>query len=77
MVGLKVKNIFIYSEHVCEKRKLDGKRIELYFKRNKYNIVDSPTKADIILLSSCGTTDDYTKKIDDMVASREKDIMTI
>ena len=67
-----MKKIFIHSEHVCEKRKLDGKRVETYLKRNNYEIVDSPTKADIIFISSCGTTDINTQETFDMIDEFKK-----
>ncbi len=67
-----MKKVFVYAEHVCEKRKLDAIKVEVYLKRNGYEIVDSPKKADIIIISSCGTTDVYTQQTFDLLDRFQK-----
>ena len=49
-----MKKVFIDAEFVCDRRKLDMTRISKYLLRNGYEIVDSPKKADVILISTCG-----------------------
>jgi len=67
-----MKKVFIYTEHVCEKRKLDGKKVQFYLEKNGYEIIDSPSKADIIFISSCGTTDRYTQETFDILERFKK-----
>ena len=55
------KKIFIYANNVCERRKLDIRRIATYFTKNGYQIITNPRKADIIILSTCGANDFLTK----------------
>lgn len=56
----KPKKIFIYANNVCERRKLDIRRIATYFTKNGYQIITNPRKADIIILSTCGANDILT-----------------
>ncbi len=61
----KTKNVFIYIKG-CERRSLDAKKISVYFKKNNYNIVNSPKIADYIIFFTCGfvnTTVDSCIKI--------------
>lgn len=57
----KPKKIFIYADNVCERRKLDIRRIATYFTKNGYQIITNPRKADIIILSTCGADDILAK----------------
>ncbi|MBN1280400.1 MAG: radical SAM protein [Candidatus Thermoplasmatota archaeon] len=62
-----MKKVFIDAELLCDRRKLDTIRISKYLIRNDYEIVDSPKKADVILIITCGfgnsLADIYFKKI--------------
>jgi len=49
-----MKKVFIDAELLCDRRKLDITRISKYLIRNDYQIVDSPKKANIILICTCG-----------------------
>jgi len=49
-----MKRVFIDAEVLCDRRKLDVTRISKYLIRNDYEIVDSPKKADVILVCTCG-----------------------
>jgi tRNA A37 methylthiotransferase MiaB len=53
-----IKKVFIGAEKVCDRRKLDAQRIATYFKKNSYEIVTNPKKADIIIAFTCGATND-------------------
>ncbi|MCX6666134.1 MAG: radical SAM protein [Euryarchaeota archaeon] len=55
-----MKKIYIYSKNVCERRKLDARRIANYFTINGNEIVSNPKNADIIILSTCGATGECT-----------------
>ena len=57
----KPKKIFIHANNVCERRKLDIRRIATYFTKNGYQIITNPRKTDIIILSTCGANDILTK----------------
>jgi len=56
----KPKKIFIHANNVCERRKLDIRRIATYFTKNGYQIITNPRKTDIIILSTCGANDILT-----------------
>ena len=56
----KPKKIFIHAINVCERRKLDIRRIATYFTKNGYQIITNPRKTDIIILSTCGANDILT-----------------
>jgi len=56
----KPKKIFIHANNVCERRKLDIRRIASYFTKNGYQIITNPRKTDIIILSTCGANDILT-----------------
>ncbi len=49
-----MKKVFIDAELLCDRRKLDITRISKYLIRNDYEIADSPKKADVILICTCG-----------------------
>ena len=57
-----MKKVFITAGIVCDKRKLDILRISKYLMRNDYEIVDSPKKADVILISTCGVSNSLADK---------------
>ena len=65
------KKIFIYANNVCERRKLDIRRIATYSTKNGYQIITNPRKADIIILSTCGA-DDILAKYHDEIEERLK-----
>lgn len=64
--------VFIYANNACEKRKLDAQRIVKYMTRNGYKLTYDPKEADIIMLSSCGTTDWYTQQFFDLMGKFQK-----
>jgi len=64
--------VFIYANNACEKRRLDAQRIANYMTENGYTLTYNPSKADVIMLSSCGTTDWYTQQFFDLVKKYEK-----
>ena len=43
-----IKKVFIGADKVCDRRKLDARRIATYFTKNGYEIVTNPKKAEII-----------------------------
>lgn len=51
------KKVFLHTEVVCERRKLDSQIMAQYFKKNSFHIVSNPKKADIIILVTCGADD--------------------
>lgn len=53
-------NVFIDS-YSCERRELDTQRICTYLRENNYTIVHDPTKADYIILMTCGATNGIAK----------------
>ncbi len=55
-----MKKVFITAGIICDKRKLELNRITQYLIRNDYEIVDSPKKADVILISTCGVGNSST-----------------
>jgi threonylcarbamoyladenosine tRNA methylthiotransferase CDKAL1 len=64
-----IKKVFIGSDKVCDRRKLDAQRTATYFIQNGHKIVTNPKKADIIVVFTCGVTNevadislDYVKK---------------
>ncbi len=61
MKNNKPKKIFICANNVCERRKLDIRRIATYFTKNGYQIITNSRKADIIILSTCGADDILAK----------------
>lgn len=68
----KNKHIFVYANNACEKRKLDAQRIIDYMKANGYDLTYNPKDADVIMLSSCGTTDWYTQQFFDLMERYKK-----
>jgi threonylcarbamoyladenosine tRNA methylthiotransferase CDKAL1 len=48
-------NVFIDS-YSCSRRELDAQKIVIYLKENGYTIIHDPTKADYIILMTCGVT---------------------
>jgi tRNA A37 methylthiotransferase MiaB len=56
------KKIFIYGILTCNRRKLDAQKIQEYFIRNNYEIVNNPKDANIIILSSCAYSNKNAKK---------------
>lgn len=65
-----MKKIFICNNTNCRRRLLDANKIQLYFKNNKYSIVRTPKKADIIIFVTCAyrneITQDAINKIKDL-----------
>ena len=57
---ISMKKIFIYNIG-CKLRLLDAKRSFDYFTKNNYQLVDSPKKADTIILFTCGVTNQTTQ----------------
>ena len=47
-----MKNVFIYTDG-CELRLIDAKKISNYLSLNKYQIIDNPDRADIIIYITC------------------------
>ena len=47
-----MKNVFIYTDG-CELRLIDAKKISNYLSVNKYQIIDNPNSADIIIYITC------------------------
>lgn len=72
--------VFITSGAVCDKRKLDLNQIKQYLLQNDYEVVDSPKKADAIVISTCGVTDSFAtislKKIEEFKNFNGKVIVT-
>jgi len=53
-----IKKVFIGADKVCDRRKLDAQRIATYFTKNGYEIGTNPKKAEIIIIFTCGVTND-------------------
>ncbi|MCP4135999.1 MAG: radical SAM protein [bacterium] len=51
-------NIF---EYACERREIDAQKISNFLKKNNYEIVTKPEKADIIFFLSCGIIEKNTE----------------
>jgi tRNA A37 methylthiotransferase MiaB len=56
-----MKKVFITSGIICDKRKLDLNQIKQYLIQNDYEVVDKPSKADFILISTCGVSEAFAK----------------
>lgn len=56
-----MKKIFVCNNTNCRRRLLDSNKIQLYFETNKYNIVHSPKKADIIIFVTCAYRNEITQ----------------
>jgi len=59
------QKVYIYNNG-CSRRLLDGKRIRDFFKTNGWKLVNSATKADLVILNTCGLTQagiDYAEKL--------------
>ena len=48
------KTVFIDARFVCDRGKIDARRIAKYFAANGYQIVTRPKDADIIVFNACG-----------------------
>lgn len=55
-----MKKVFIYDRS-CESRKLETKKIYDYFKKNRYEILENPKNADIILMTACAVTNNQAE----------------
>jgi threonylcarbamoyladenosine tRNA methylthiotransferase CDKAL1 len=53
--------VFIGSDKVCDRRKLDAQRIASYFTANNYDVVTNPTKATIIIIFTCGVSNEVAE----------------
>lgn len=60
------------SETGCIRRKLDLKRISQYLKANNHKIVEKPSKADKIILATCGVTEKYSKNAFKLIKKMNK-----
>lgn len=58
---MKMKKIFIYGVLTCNRRKLDAWKLQQYFLKNNYTIVNNPKDADIILLSTCAYSNKHAE----------------
>jgi tRNA A37 methylthiotransferase MiaB len=63
-----MKKVYIYTDG-CECRLLDAKKISDYLKKNKYLIVESPDKSDLIIYVTCAFLNEakemFLKKIEE------------
>ena len=58
-----VKNsVYLQNHFFCRTRALDLFRIQQYLLDNQYNIVDKPDTAEYLIVSTCGTVEQSTKK---------------
>ena len=64
-------NVFIDS-YSCSRRELDTQKIYTYLRENKYTIVHDPTKADYIILMTCGFTKNMVNTSFKMIAKYKK-----
>jgi tRNA A37 methylthiotransferase MiaB len=48
------KKVFIDARFVCDRGKIDARRIAIYFMSNGYQIVTQPKNADVIVFNCCG-----------------------
>jgi tRNA A37 methylthiotransferase MiaB len=56
------KNIFIYSNWTCVRRKLDAGKFARYFTENNHQIIYNPKEADVIILVTCAFTNHRTEQ---------------
>ena len=53
-----MKKVLIYDITPCGRRKLDAKKLSIYFEKNGYKIVRKPEKADFIIINTCAYSDE-------------------
>ena len=61
------QTVFIYEVSTCNRRKLDAFKLSRYFVKNNCQIVDDPTKADIIILITCAYSAEHANQSLQMV----------
>ena len=64
------KRIYI-ENHGCYRRSMDSLRIKEYFSQNNCHVIDSPKKADYIVLVTCG----MFKETEEVNINRIKEIV--
>jgi tRNA A37 methylthiotransferase MiaB len=55
------KKVFIDARFVCDRGKIDARRIAIYFTSNGYQIVTQPKNADVIVFNCCGFSTSIAK----------------
>jgi len=53
--------IFIYGVLTCNRRKLDAWRLQQYFLKNNYLIINNPQNADFIVLTTCAYSNKHAE----------------
>jgi len=65
-----MKKVYIHDTGCCSLRRLDSNKIQRYFKKNKYTIVKKPSKADIIICTTCA----FDNQEEDLALSKVKEL---
>jgi len=55
-----MKKVYVYTNTNCRRRLLDAKKLQLYFRKNKYPVVEKVEDAECILYITCAYRDGIT-----------------
>ena len=67
-----MKKVYVYTNTNCRRRLIDSKKVQLYFFKNNFKIVNHPKEADFVIYITCAYRDEITNSTLEKIKELQK-----